>query len=121
MSQIRTFKDLIVWQKSHQLALHVYEITKGFPSEEKFGLISQMRRAVVSLVCNIVEGFRRKTVKDSLHFYNIAQGSLEELKYQLILSVSLKFIDQEKYNTISQEAEEVSKILQGWINSNKRE
>ncbi|MFA5022457.1 MAG: four helix bundle protein [Patescibacteria group bacterium] len=56
-------------------------MTKDFPAEEKFGLVSQMRRAAVSLACNIVEGFRRKTIKDSLNFYNIAQGSLEELKY----------------------------------------
>ncbi|MFA6214994.1 MAG: four helix bundle protein [Patescibacteria group bacterium] len=120
MAQIRTFKDLIVWQKSHNLALHVYEITKFFPAEEKFGLVSQMRRAVVSLACNIVEGFRRKTVKDSLNFYNIAQGSLEELKYQLMLSFDLKLLDQKEYNQIAQETEETSKILYGWINSNKQ-
>jgi len=120
MALIRTFKDLIVWQKSHNLVLHIYEITKYFPSEEKFGLVSQMRRAAVSLACNIVEGFRRKTVKDSLNFYNIAQGSLEELKYQLMLSLDLKLINQKEYSAITQETEEVSKILYGWINSNKQ-
>ena len=120
MSQIRTFKDLIVWQKSHQLALHVYEITKDFPSEEKFGLVSQTRRAVVSLACNIVEGFRRRTIKDSLNFYNIAQSSLEELKYQLILSFDLRFINQKKYEIIIRETEEVGRILCGWISSNKQ-
>ncbi len=120
MAQIRTFKDLIVWQKSHNLALRIYGVTKCFPSEEKFGLVSQMRRAVVSLVCNIVEGFRRRTVKDSLNFYNIAQGSLEEVKYQLMLSFDLRFINQKEYDAITQETEEVSKILYGWSNSNKQ-
>ena len=72
---IRTFKDLNVWVKARQLVLYVYHLTKSFPAEERFGLTSQIRRSSVSVACNIVEGFRRKHIKNSLNFYNIADGS----------------------------------------------
>ena len=120
MAQIRTFQDLIVWQKSHQLVLTIYNITDTYPTAEKFGLISQMRRAAVSIPCNIVEGFRRRTIKDGLNFYNIAQSSLEELRYQVILSLDLGFINGLQSNSINQQLEEVSKMLYAWINSNKK-
>jgi len=119
MTQIRTFKELKVWQKAHELTLLIYKITENFPTTEKFGLISQMRRAAVSIVCNIVEGFRRKSLKDSLNFYNIADGSLEELKYQLLLSLDLKFITNDEYKKVISLAEEVSKMLYFWIRSLK--
>jgi|SRR3989344_8170188 len=117
--QIRTFKDLKVWAKAHQLVLEVYLITKKFPAEEKFGLTSQIRRAAVSVACNIVEGFRRKSIKDSLNFYNIADGSLEELKYQSILSHDLGLINEAEFNKTFRLAEEVSKMLFFWIKSLK--
>lgn len=91
------FEDLIVWQRAHALVLNIYEITKDYPAEEKFGLVSQMRRAAVSVPANIAEGFKKRGPKDKANFYNIAQGSLEELRYYLVLSKDIGYsssIDQ---------------------------
>ena len=119
MAQIKTFKDLQVWQKAHELTLLIYTVTRKFPDDERFGLISQQKRAAVSIASNIVEGFRRHTVKDSLNFYNIAASSLEEVKYQLLLSKDLKFINKEDFEIVNGIAEEVSRLLYRWIESNK--
>lgn len=77
----RTFQDLAVWQKAHQLALHTYRLTASFPAAERYGLVSQMRRAAVSVPANIAEGFRKRSSRAKFNFHNIAQGSLEELRY----------------------------------------
>jgi len=119
MANINTFKDLKVWQKSHELALFTYRLTINFPPEEKYALVSQMRRSVVSVASNIVEGFKRKTVKDSLNFYNISAGSLEELKYQLLLSKDLGYLKEKNYLEVMNLADEVSKMLQAWSKSQK--
>ena len=119
MAHIRTFQDLKVWQKAHALAVLVYTITNRFPSDEKFGLTTQLRRASVSVASNIVEGFRRKSLKDSLHFYKIADGSLEELKYQLLLSHDIKLLSDDTYTLALSLSEEVSKMLYFWIKSLK--
>lgn len=81
MSEIQSFKQIKVWQKSHQLVLIMYKLTANYPKNEEFGLVSQLRRCAVSIPSNIAEGFKRKGAKDSDHFYNISEGSLEELKY----------------------------------------
>ncbi|OGY46816.1 MAG: four helix bundle protein [Candidatus Buchananbacteria bacterium RIFCSPHIGHO2_02_FULL_38_8] len=120
MAQVITFRSLKVWQKAHSLVLNVYQVTQGFPSAEKFGLVSQMRRAAVSVACNIVEGFRRKSLRDSLNFYNIADSSLEELKYQIILSFDLKFLDQNNFKKVYYLAEEVSRMLCRWNQYQKK-
>ncbi|MFQ6082332.1 MAG: four helix bundle protein [Candidatus Aminicenantia bacterium] len=73
---MRTFQDLKVWQKSHQLVLEIYKITKKFPKEEKFGLISQFRRSAISIAANIAEGFKRKSNKEYSHFFNMSESSL---------------------------------------------
>jgi four helix bundle protein len=86
------FQDLEVWQKAHQLVLVVYKITRTFPSEEKFGLVPQMRRSGVSIAANIAEGFKKRGARDKSNFYNIAQGSLEELRYYFILSKDLSYL-----------------------------
>lgn len=117
MKKINTFQDLKVWQKAHELVLSIYQITREFPNDEKFGLVNQMRRAATSIAFNIVEGFERQSSKDSLHFYNISDGSLEELKYQLILAKDLKYINQSTYKVTLLLAEEVSKMLNSWIKS----
>ena len=80
MATIKTFWDLQVWQKAHQLVLVVYKITGSFPTQETYGLVSQLRRAALSVASNIVEGFKRRSVRDSIHFYNMADASLEEVK-----------------------------------------
>ncbi|MEX2579035.1 MAG: four helix bundle protein [Verrucomicrobiales bacterium] len=87
----RSFQDLIVWQKAHEMVLEVYRATRHFPKEEVYGLTSQVRRAAVSVPSNIVEGFHRRGVADKLKFLNIAEASLEELKYQLILAKDLDY------------------------------
>lgn len=114
---IDSFKNLIVWQKSHELALEIYNITKSFPDDEKFGLISQMRRSAVSIPANIAEGFKRKSLKDKVNFYNISQGSLSELQYYLILTKDLKYINISE--NIQFLVDEVGKMLNGLITSIK--
>lgn len=117
MGSIKTFRDLQVWRKAHQLVLLIYKITVHYPKTEIYGLVSQMRRAAISIVSNIVEGFRRKSVRDSINFYNIADASIEELKYQLLLSYGLKYITEKEYKNSFVLAEEVSKMLHAWIKS----
>ena len=119
MAKIVSFKDLIVWQKSHQLTLAIYRCVKNFPRYEEFGLSSQMRRSSSSVPSVIAEGFKRKSSKDSCHFYNLAQSSLEELKYQLILARDLEYIKKEDFKYMNGLAEEVSKMLYGWIKTQK--
>ncbi len=89
---ITNFEQLDVWKMSHKLTLDVYKYTRSLPDDEKYGLISQMRRSAVSVPANIAEGFKRRGNKDKVRFYNIAQGSLEELKYYFILCRDLNFI-----------------------------
>jgi four helix bundle protein len=81
----KTFQDLLVWQKAHQLVLAIYRFSAGFPREEIYGITSQLRRAVVSVPANIAEGFKKKGKNDKARYMNIAQGSLEEVRYYLIL------------------------------------
>src|SRR5487761_1567522 len=89
---IERFEDLEAWRRAHELVLAVYRASGTFPSHERFGLTSQMRRAAVSVPANIAEGFKRRTKKDKVHFYNMAQGSLEELRYYWILARDLKYM-----------------------------
>ncbi len=92
----RSYKDLIVWQKGIALAKLVYQLTKDFPSEETFGLVSQMRRAAVSIPSNIAEGQARRTTGEFIQFISTAKGSIAELDTQLILSIEPKFCHDEK-------------------------
>jgi len=89
----RSFRDLVVWQKAHQFVLAIYQLTKGFPADERFGLTSQVRRAAVSVAANIAEGFSKRGKSDKARFFNIAQGSLEEVHYYLILGTDLGYCD----------------------------
>jgi len=113
--KITRFEDLSVWQKAHQLVLQVYRITGSFPAEERFGLSSQMRRAAVSVPANLAEGFKKRGVKDKLNFYNIAQGSLEELRYYLILSKDLGYLSDN--HEMVESAEEIARMLHGLVKS----
>src|SRR5437763_517805 len=88
---IERFEQLEVWREAHQIVLDIYKATSRLPAEEKFGLVSQMRRAAVSVPGNNAEGFKRRGAADKRHFYNIAQSSLEELRYYLILCRDLGF------------------------------
>ncbi|HRH25313.1 MAG TPA: four helix bundle protein [Candidatus Paceibacterota bacterium] len=105
------YKKLIVWQKSIVITKAIYEITKQFPKDEQFGLVSQMRRAVVSIPSNLAEGSRRRTQKDKNHFYSIAFGSASELETQIEIVYELGFIDQETYKDLILQIEEVLRML----------
>ena len=109
------FVDLIVWQKAHGFVLEIYKLTLKFPSDEKFGLTQQIRRSAVSVAANIAEGSKRKTDRDYSHFLNISEGSLEEVKYYLILSRDLKYISKDAHDRLFVLAEEIGKLLQGFI------
>lgn len=117
MNIIITFHDILVWQKAHKLVLMVYEITKSFPLEEKYTLIPQIRRAAISVASNIVEGFNRKSTKESKKFYNYSESSLEEVKYQLLIAKDLQYISEQNYHKINDLTNEVGKMLNGWIKS----
>lgn len=114
MERTNSFKDLIVWQKSHQLVLAIYSITKTFPKEEIFSLTNQVRRASVSIAANVSEGYKKKTIPNKLNFINIAEGSLEEVKYYIILSKDLKYIDEKNYEQLYNYAEEVGRLISGY-------
>lgn len=90
---LRPYQTLIVWKEAHALCLRIYELTKAFPSEEKYGLTSQMRRSAYSIPTNIAEGNGRKTKADKSHFLAISTGSIEELHYQCILTHDLGYIN----------------------------
>lgn len=85
------FEDLVVWQRAHALVLAIYQLTASFPKSEMFGLVTQMRRAAVSVAANIVEGFQRRSSSEKIRFLNVSQGSLQELRFFLILAEDLKF------------------------------
>ncbi len=106
----KSFKDLIVWQKAHQWVLEIC-FTDCFPSREQFGLTSQLRRAAISIPANIAEGFKRKGNPDKARFYNIAQGSIEECRYYLILAKDLGYGDT---RTLEKNLEEVSRLLEAY-------
>ncbi|MFA7421228.1 MAG: four helix bundle protein [Melioribacteraceae bacterium] len=108
----KSFQDLIVWQKAHQFVLSVYKITKLFPREELYALSNQFRRASVSIAANIAEGFRKNGKLDKLRFYNIAQGSLEECRYYILLVKDLEYADTSKLIIA---IEEVSKLLTSYM------
>jgi four helix bundle protein len=112
---IQSFEQLEVWQWAHKIVLAVYRITQGFPTEEKYGLTAQMRRAAVSVPANVAEGFKRRGKADKRHFYNIAQGSLEELRYYFILCRDLGYkLDSP---ALADQADHIGRMLTGLIKS----
>jgi four helix bundle protein len=107
----RTFQDLIVWQKAHQFVLAAYRYSSSFPKSETYGLASQFRKAAVSIPANIAEGFRRRGDSDKVRFLNIAQGSLEECRYYLILAQDLEYGENSDLGPL---LEEVSRLLDAY-------
>jgi four helix bundle protein len=112
---IERFEQLEVWQSAHQLVLGIYRLTASFPADERFGLVAQMRRAAVSIPANIAEGFKRRSHRDKVHFYNISQGSLEEVCYHLLLAVDLKYAAAS--GATDQLVEQTARMLHGLIRS----
>jgi four helix bundle protein len=95
--KIKSFTDLTVWQRAHELSLLVYKVTAGFPRREMFGVVSQLRRAAVSVPANIAQGFGRRTTRELLRSLQIAAGELEEVRYFLILSHDLGYAEQNAF------------------------
>lgn len=118
-AKIRTFKDLNAWKEAHQLVLAVYRLTKGFPKEELFGIVNQMRRAVVSITSNIAEGFSRTSFKEKVQFYAIAQGSLTELESQVLVARDLKYMQAAESAFLEAKILVVHKILNGLLKRSK--
>lgn len=116
---IQSFKDLVAWQKSHQLVLETYKITRSFPKEEVYALVDQMRRCAISITSNIAEGFSRKSYKEKVQFYSMSLGSVTELENQLIVSRDVGYITNETYSQIDSLILEVHKIINGLIKSSK--
>ena len=107
----RSFRDLVVWRKAHQFVLAVYSFTAGFPKLETYGLGLQMRRAAVSIPANIAEGFRRRGKADKARFMNLAEGSVEESRYYLILASDLGYGNTDQ---LIVSLEEVSRLLDAY-------
>lgn len=117
--KIKTFTDLKAWQEGHKLVIMIYKITKKFPKEEIFGLISQMQRAAVSITSNIAEGFGRQTYKEKVHFYYQAHGSLTELKNQILIAKDIKYLLKEDFDELVYQINIAHKLLQGLITKTK--
>jgi four helix bundle protein len=107
----RSYKDLVVWQKGIALAKLVYGLTRSFPSEEKFGIVAQMRRAAVSVPSNVAEGQARRTTGELIQFISHAEGSIAELDAQLILSIELKFCSNAAADTAFALIDEIRRML----------
>jgi len=114
---LKNFKELKVWEKSYQLSLDIYRVTTKFPDDEKFGLISQIRRATVSIPSNIAEGYGRRTRADYIKFLHIAYGSCCELETQMLISIDLNYLDNEKGSEIMDKIKEVERMLKSLITS----
>lgn len=114
-SGIKSFTDLIAWQKSHELVLAIYKLVKKFPDDEKYALSSQIRRASVSITSNIAEGFSRRSHADKKHFYTMAHGSLTEVQNQLLIALDTHMIEKLDFDKIADTAVEAHKLLSGLI------
>ncbi|MEX0886479.1 MAG: four helix bundle protein [Phycisphaeraceae bacterium] len=104
----RSFQDLVVWRKAHAMALCIYRFTASFPKHEMYGLTAQLRRAAVSIPANIAEGFRKQSRADKARFLNIAEGSLEEVRYYFILAQDLGYLNE---TSPMGDLEEISRLL----------
>lgn len=116
---IKSFTELVAWKRAHSLVINVYNITKSFPYEERFGLSDQLRRAVVSVTSNIAEGFNRRTAVDKNHFYGTALGSIAEIQSQLLISRDLNYLKSDIFQTLGSQTVEIHKLINGLIKSSQ--
>lgn len=111
-----SFERIVAWQKAHQSTLLVYKVTQSFPDNEHYGLVSQFRRAAVSIGANIAEGYKKLGKADKLRFLNISEGSLAECENYIVLSRDLGFVGEEDYLLLHNSAEEVGRLLTAYSN-----
>lgn len=116
MSNIKSYRDLLIWQKSKELCILVYKNTDNFPKEEMFGLQSQMRRSAVSVPSNIAEGFSRYFTNDFPRYLRIALGSLYELQTQIEIAFELSFLTEEKSSILNMSCVEIEKMMNSLLN-----
>ncbi len=119
MEAMKSFMDLNAWKEGHKLVLEIYKLSKEFPKEEVFALVSQIRRAVVSITSNLAEGFSRNSYKEKSQFYSIALGSLTEIQSQLFIAKDINYISKEKFDSITAQTIIVSKLINGLIKSTR--
>ena len=117
MEKTRSYKDLRVWQRSTDLAMEVYALSKNFPKDELYGLTSQIRRASISIPSNIAEGSERKANRDFLRFIRIASGSLAEVETQLYMALRFGYIAEEEYKNVQPLMAEIGRMLNGFANN----
>jgi four helix bundle protein len=115
MNQIRTHRDLLVWQKSMVLITDIYRKSQRFPTQEQYGLTSQIRRAAVSIPSNIAEGFGRQSTGDYIRFLNIAVGSLFEVQTQIEIAFNLSFIEESDFTVIFESTREIDRMMSSLI------
>lgn len=116
-TKITRFYHLDVWEKGHQLALKIYDVTRDFPKEEMYEIVSQLRRAASSVTANIAEGFARYHFRDKVRFYHQARGSVTEVQNFLLLAKGLHYIDSNQCKMLGEQANEVGKLINGLIRS----
>jgi four helix bundle protein len=117
MEEKQSFKKLMVWQKAYLFVLNIYKQTQNFPSSELYGLTSQIRRTVVSILANIAEGSERQYKKEFLQFLSIARGSLAEVETYLMLAKDLGYIREEKFIELDEQRKEIGRLLRGLYKS----
>jgi len=110
---LKSFQELDVWKKGHGFTLAVYRLTKGFPKDERFGLVSQLRRSAASIGANIAEGFGRRSTKDFVRYLEIAVGSLEETRNYLLLSRDLGYCEERDFDSLNLQLDEIGRMLGG--------
>lgn len=118
-NKIRSFTDLKTWQEGHILVILIYQVTRKFPKEETYSLVDQMRRSASSVTSNVAEGFGRQGYKEKIQFYYISQGSLIELKNQILIAKDVGYLNLENFEKIANKANEVHRLLQGLITKSK--
>lgn len=114
---MKSIEELDVFKLSHEMTLKIYKLTKDFPGEERFGLVSQMRRAAYSVPMNLAEGSHRLNTKEYRQFVGIAKGSAGEMKYQLLLAKDLKYVEENTYDELRSRCERISQMLTGLAKS----
>jgi four helix bundle protein len=120
MGEVKSFTDLLSWKKGHEIVLEVYKVTRDFPKEERYGIVDQLRRAVVSITCNQAEGFNRHSKKDKTHFYYTALGSVAEVQNLLLVAKDIGYLDNHTFNQIAQLTVQEAKLIKGLIRSTNK-